>query len=114
MNWFSIALALAGPIVHGIQAVIGDKASGATKEKMALDSLSLATGIAIGVTTGSNATYANAASQIAGLVIKQTVDIGKATGTYAKATAAASAAQQDVAVAQAVDELVKSVQNPTP
>jgi hypothetical protein len=48
------------------------------------------------------------------LAINQTVAIAKATGTYQKATAIATAAQQDVNVAAAVTALVQSVQNTTP
>lgn len=114
MNWLSMALGLLPSIIHGIEAVIGDKASGATKAQMAKDALSVATGAAGAVLTGDNATYASAASQIAGLAITQTVNIAKANGTYQKATAIATAAQQDVAVAQAVNDLVKSVQMPQP
>lgn len=112
MNWLSLALALLPGIVHGIQAVVGDKASGATKKQMAKDALAVATGTAGTVLTGDNATYAQAASQIAGLAIDQTVAIAKANGTYQKATAIATAAQQDARVAQAVSDLVKSVQAP--
>lgn len=114
MNWLSLALALLPGIVHGIQAVVGDKAAGATKKQMALDALAVATGTAGQVLTGDNATYAQAASQIAGLAIDQTVAIAKATGTYQKATAIANAAQKDAGVAAAVTQLVQSVQNPAP
>lgn len=114
MNWLSTFLGLLPGIVHGIEAVVGDKASGATKAQMAQDALSVATGTATGVLTGNDATYAAAASQITGLAITQTVNIAKATGTYQKATAIATAAQQDVAVAAAVDALLKSVQTPAP
>ena len=113
MNWLSIALGLLPSIVHGIESIVGDKASGATKAKMAQDALAVATSGAAAVLTGSNAVYGQAASQIVGLAINQTVAIAKANGTYAKATAIATAAQQDVGVAQAVTELVQSVQNPT-
>lgn len=112
MNWLSLFLGLLPGIVHGIQAVVGDKASGATKAQMAKDALAVATSTAGTVLTGSNATYATAASQITGLAIDQTVNIAKANGTYQKATAIAAAAQQDVNVANAVTELVKSVQMP--
>lgn len=112
MNYLSLILGLLPHIVLGIQTVIGDKASGATKAQMAQDALAVAIGSAGSVLSGADATYAAAASQIAGLAIKQTVDITKATGTYQKATAIATAAQQDVAVAAAVDALVKSVQTP--
>jgi len=114
MNWLSTILGLLPGIIHGIQAVVGDKASGATKAQMATDALAVATGTAGTVLTGSNATYAAAAGQITQLAINQTVAIAKATGTYQKATAIAAAAQQDVDVANAVAQLVQSVQNPTP
>lgn len=112
MNWLSTILGLLPGIVHGIETVVGDKASGATKAQMAQDALAVATGAAGQVLTGSDATYAAAASQIAGLAITQTVNIAKANGTYQKATAIATAAQQDVNVANAVTQLVQSVQNP--
>lgn len=111
-NWLSLALGLLPHIILGIQSVVGDKASGATKAQMAQDALAVATGAAADVLTGDNATYAAAASQLTGLAITQTVNIAKANGTYAKATAIASAAQQDVNVAAAVTALVKSVQSP--
>lgn len=114
MNYLSLILGLLPHIVLGIQTVIGDKASGATKAQMAQDALSVATAGAGAVLTGNDATYAAAASQIAGLAITQTVNIAKANGTYQKATAIASAAQQDVNVAAAVTALVQSVQNPAP
>ena len=114
MNWLSIALGLLPAIIHGIQSIVGDKASGATKAQMAQDALAVATSGAAGVLTGGNAAYASAASQIVGLAINQTVAIAKATGTYQKATAIATAAQQDVNVAAAVTALVQSVQHPTP
>lgn len=114
MNWLSLVLGLLPGIVHGIQAVVGDKASGATKQQMAKDALAVATSTAGAVLTGSNATYAGAAGQLVGLAIDQTVAIAKATGTYQKATAIATAAQQDAGVAQAVADLVKSVQTPIP
>jgi hypothetical protein len=113
-NWLSTILGLLPGIVHGIQAVVGDQASGATKAQMAQDALAVATGAAGDVLSGDNATYAVAASQIAGLAITQTVNIAKANGTYQKATAIAAAAQQDVNVAQAVAQLVASVQTPKP
>lgn len=112
MNWLSLVIALVPGIIHGIQSVIGDKASGATKKQMAIDALNAATGAAGSVLTGNNAVFASAASQIAGLVIDQSVAIAKATGTYQKATAIATAAQQDVNVAAAVTDLVKTVQAP--
>jgi len=112
MNWLSLVLGLLPGIVHGIQAVVGDKASGATKAQMAKDALAVATGTAGQVLTGNNAQLGQAASVIAGLAIDQTVAIAKATGTYQKATAIATAAQQDAGVAQAVSDLVKSVQAP--
>lgn len=112
MNWLSIALAAAPGIVHGIETIIGDKASGATKEQIAKDSLSIATGVAGASLTGTNAAYASIASQLAGLVIAQTVTIAKTNGTYQKATAAATAAQQDIGVANAVTDLIKSIQIP--
>jgi hypothetical protein len=96
MNWLSICLGLLPGIVHGIEAVVGDKASGATKAQMAQDALTVATGTAGSILNGSNATYATAASQIAGLAITQTVN------------------QQDAGVAAAVVALVNQVQNPTP
>lgn len=114
MNWLSIILGLLPGIVHGIQSVVGDKASGATKAQMATDALAVATGTAGAVLTGNDATYAAAAGQITQLAINQTVAIAKATGTYQKATAIATAAQQDVNVANAVTQLVQSVQAPTP
>lgn len=114
MNWLSIALGLLPSIVHGIESVVGDKASGATKAQMAQDALAVATTGASAVLTGSNAVYGQAASQIVGLAINQTVAAAKATGTYQKATAIATAAQQDVGVAEAVAQLVQSVQTPTP
>lgn len=114
MNWLSTILGLLPGIVHGIQAVVGDKASGATKQQMALDALDVATSTAGSILSGSNATYAAAASQIAKLAINQTVTIAQATGTYQKATAIATAAQQDVNVANAVTQLVQSVQAPIP
>jgi hypothetical protein len=114
MNWLSICLGLLPGIVHGIEAVVGDKASGATKAQMAQDALTVATGTAGSILNGSNATYATAASQIAGLAITQTVNIAQANGTYQKATAIATAAQQDAGVAAAVVALVNQVQNPTP
>lgn len=114
MNWLSLALGLLPGIIHGIQAVVGDKASGATKQQMAKDALAVATQTAGDLLTGGNAVYAQAASQIAGLAIDQTVAIAKATGTYQKATAIATAAQQDVNVAAAVAGLVASVQAPIP
>lgn len=112
MNFLSLILGLLPHIVLGIQSVVGDKASGATKQQMAKDALAVATGAAGAVLTGNNAVFAGAASQIAGLAIDQTVAIAKATGTYQKATAIATAAQQDVNVANAVTELVKTVQTP--
>lgn len=114
INFLSTILGIMPGIIHGIQAVVGDRASGAIKAQMAQDALAVATGTAGQVLTGADATYAAAASQIAGLAITQTVNIAKATGTYAKATAIASAAQQDVQVAAAVDALIQSVQNPPP
>lgn len=112
MNWLSLALGLLPHIILGIQSVVGDKASGATKAKMAQDALAVATGAAGDVLTGSNAAYATAASQVVGLAINQTVSIAKANGTYAKATAIAAFAQQDVEVAAAVAALVQSVEKP--
>lgn len=112
MNWLSTILGLLPGIVHGIETVVGDKASGATKAQMAQDALAVATGTATTVLTGNNATYATAAGQIAQLAINQTVSIAQANGTLQKATAIATAAQQDVGVAAAVDALVKSVQTP--
>lgn len=114
MNWLSLFLGLLPGIVHGIQSIVGDKASGATKQQMAKDALAVATQTAGDVLTGSNATYAAAASTIAGLAIDQTVSIAKANGTYQKATAIAVAAQQDAGVAAAVTALVQSIQNPNP
>lgn len=114
MNWLSLILGLLPGIVHGVQAVVGDKASGATKAQMAKDALGVATQTASQVLTGGNAAYASAASAITGLAIDQTVAIAKANGTYQKATAIATAAQQDVNVAAAVADLVKSVQGVAP
>ena len=114
MNWLTLIIQAAPYVVHTIQSVIGDKAAGADKKTMAKDALVGAGSTAGAILTGSNAVYANAAQQIAGLVIDQTVAIAKANGTYAKATAIATAAQQDVQVAAAVDQLVKSVQTPQP
>lgn len=110
MNWLAVALAA----VHGIQIIFGDKASGATKKQMATDVL---TGVANDILpglTGSNQAYGQAANVIAGLAIDQAVNIAKAAGTYQKATAIATAAQQDVGVAAAVADLVKRVQTPAP
>lgn len=112
MNWLSIILGILPGVVHGIQSVVGDRASGATKQQMALDALDAATGTAGSVLKGTDGTYATAAGQIAKLAINQTVSIAQTQGSYQKATAIAQAAQQDVAVAQAVDALVKSVQAP--
>lgn len=114
MNWLSLALGLLPGIVTGIETVIGDKASGATKAQMAKDALAVATGTAGQVLTGDNAVFATAASQIAGLAITQAVNIQKATGAYQKATAIATSAQQDVNVAAAVTALVQSVTTPEP
>lgn len=114
MNWLSTILGLLPGIVHGIETVVGDKASGATKAQMAQDALAVATGTATTVLTGNNETYATAAGQIAQLAINQTVSIAQANGTLQKATAIATAAQQDVGVAAAVAALVKSVQTPVP
>ena len=114
MNCLSMALGLLPAIVHGIESIVGDKASGATKAQMAQQALAAATAGAAAVLTGSNAVYGQAASQIVGLAINQTVAIAKANGTYQKATAIATAAQQDVGLAAAVTALVQSVQNPTP
>lgn len=114
MNWLSLILGLLPGIVHGIEAVVGDKAAGKTKAQMALDALAVATGTATTVLTGDNAVLATAAGQIAQLAIDQTVAIAKKQGTLQKATAIATAAQQDVGVAAAVVDLVKSVQTPEP
>ena len=112
MNWLSRILGLLPHIVLGIQTVVGDKASGATKAQMAKDALQVATGGASAVLTGNNATYADAASKITQLAIDQTVAITKATGAYQKATAVAAAAHQDADVAAAVTQLVQSVETP--
>jgi hypothetical protein len=112
MNWLSLILALVPGIIHGVQVVVGDKASGATKKQMAKDALAAATGTAANMLTGDNATMADAASQITGLVIDQAVSDAKAKGTYQKATAIATEAHKDSGVATAVDQLVASVQVP--
>jgi len=114
MNWLSLILGLTPHIIQGIQTIVGDKASGATKQQMAKDALSVATGAASSVLTGSNAVYGQAASQIAGLVIDQAVAVAKANGSYQTWTTVAQIAQQDAGVASAVTALVQSVHNPTP
>src|SRR3569833_2667888 len=114
MNWLSLIIALSTHVVLGIQTVIGDKASGATKQQMAKDALAVAIGGAGAVLTGSNATYADAAGKIVGLVFVLMVRVTKATGAYQKATEIANAAQQDTQVAAAVGQLVQSVEKPAP
>jgi len=112
MNIFALILGLVPGIIKGIQTIVGDKASGATKSQMAQDALAAAVGGAGTVLTGNNAVYGQAAGELAQLAIDQTVAISKATGVYQKWTAAATAAQQDAGVAAAVTNLVQSVQAP--
>ena len=114
MNWLSALLAQLPNAIHLVQSIVGDKANGATKSQMVKDIIAGSGTIAGGVLTGGNAAYASAASQITQLAIDQIVAIKKADGTYAKATAIATAAQQDVNVSAAVTALVQSVQHPTP
>lgn len=113
MNVFSLILGLVPGIVQGIQTIVGDKASGASKAQMAQDALAAAVSSSSQVLTGSNAIYGQAAAQVAQLAINQAVTISKASGAYQTWTAAANAAQQDAGVAVALAGLVQSVQNPT-
>jgi predicted ATP-dependent Lon-type protease len=113
-NWLSAILRQLPNAIHLVQSIVGDKTNGATKSQMVKDIVAGSGTIAGGVLTGGNAAYASAASQITQLAIDQIVAIKKADGTYQKATAIATAAQQDVNVAAAVTALVQSVQNPTP
>mgnify|MGYP001556027777 FL=1 len=113
MNIFALILGLIPGVVKGIETVVGDKASGATKAQMAHDALGAAVASTSSVLTGSNAIYGQAAAQLAQLAIDQTVAITKASGVYGKWTAAASAAVQDAGVAAAVQGLINSVQHPT-
>lgn len=108
MNW----LLLAFSVVHGIETIFGDKAAGATKKQMAMDVLKGAANDILPGLTGSNQEFGEAADTIAGLAIDKAVRIGKASGSYQKATAIATAAQQDAGVAAAVVQLVQSVQAP--
>ena len=113
-NWLSVLFGQLPNAIHLVQSIVGDKANGATKSQMVKDIVAGSGTIAGGVLTGGNAAYASAASQITQLAIDQIVAIKKADGTYQKATAIATAAQQDVNVAAAVTALVQSVQHPTP
>ena len=112
MNWLALILGLVPGVVQGVETIVGDKASGATKAQMAQDALKVAVNSAGTVLTGNNAVYGQVAGQVAQLAINQVVDISKAAGAYQKWTAAATAAQQDVSVAAAVTQLVQSVQAP--
>src|SRR4051812_17453406 len=106
MNWLTLALA----IVHGIQVIYGDKASGTDKKQMAVDVLNSVSGSIIPGLSPQNQALGAAASQVAGVAIDQAVTIAKAAGTYQKATAIAAAAHQDVQIAAAVVGLAKAVQ----
>jgi len=112
MNWFALAFMLAKGITLGIQTLVGDKASGATKKQMAQDELNVALQTAVPALSGDNAALAQAAGAVTSVAIDQAVLIHKTSGAYQKATAIATAAQQDAGVAQAVSDLVKSVQAP--
>lgn len=91
MNWIMLILALVPTIVKGIQTVIGDKASGASKSQMAHDALAAAVNGTSQILTGNNAVYGEAAAQIAQVAIDQTVALAKQQGAYAKWTAVAAA-----------------------
>ena len=90
MTILSYFLKLAPGVVLGIEAVQGDKASGASKKQMATDALNVATSTALGALTGTNAALASAASAIASSVIDATVVATKANGSYAAATSAST------------------------
>ena len=89
------AFALLPSIVTGIQSVVGDSQSGATKKQMATDALSAALTGASSVTTGTNSALAQLAAGAAMTIINTTdaittaVNHTKATGAYAAATATA-------------------------
>jgi hypothetical protein len=101
------AFALLPAIVTGVQSVVGDTQSGATKKTMATDALSAALQGAAGVTTGTNATLAQLAGAAALAVIATTDAIStavthtKATGAYQAATATAVTAQAAITAASA-------------
>lgn len=114
MNIFALILGLVPGLVKGIEIVVGDKTSGATKSQMAHDALEAAVNAAAPVLTGSNAVYGQVAAAVAQTAIDQTVAISKASGVYQKWTAASKAATQDASIAQAVEGVIKAAQNPTP
>jgi hypothetical protein len=113
MNIFSMIFGLVPGVIQGIETIVGDKASGASKSQMAQDALAAAVATSSQVLTGSNAVYGQVAAQVAQLAINQSVQLSKASGAYQTWTAAATAAQQDAGVAAAIASLVQSIQNST-
>lgn len=114
MNILALILGLVPSVVKGIESIVGDKASGASKAQMAHDALEAAVTATMPVLTGNNAVYGQVAAAVAQTAIDQTVAISKATGAYQKWTAAANAATQDAGIAAAVQGVIKATQNPTP
>lgn len=112
MNWLSLIFRIASFAVTGTQTIVGDKASGATKAKIATDLVSNELAVIAPTLGTDNAALAQAAASVTTLAINQAVTIQKATGAYQKATAAANAAQQDLGVTAAVAALVQSIEKP--
>ena len=110
----SYAFGLLPSIVTGIQTLVGDTQSGASKKQMATDMLSVALNGASSVTTGQNAALAQlAASTALGIInatdaISTAVSHTKATGAYQAATTAAKATQTAVAGALAAPAQAES------
>ncbi len=105
MNLFAsiltLVLTLAPKVILGIETVVGEAQSGATKRKMAQDALNAAASAAASaLPAGSdNAAYATAATGAVSAIINDVdtisgiVNTTKASGAYQAATAKAKAAQ---------------------
>lgn len=80
VKWVQMILQLTPYIVTGVEAIAGDKASGATKKQMALDALGVATAGALQVDP-ADAQLTQTASALTGMVIDATVSDLNAKGT---------------------------------
>lgn len=75
-NWLQIVFSLTPYIVGGVEKIVGDNASGATKKQMAMDALGIATAGAEAVDP-NDAQITQAASNVTGLIIDATVNDNK-------------------------------------
>jgi hypothetical protein len=107
LNVLMYAFALLPSVVTGVESLVGDSASGATKKQMATDALSAALSGASSVTTGTDA----ALSQLAATAVEMApVNNTRSTGAYQAATAAAKVT---AAAASAVSQAAPAAQSST-